>query len=163
MHGNKSQNQRERALAAFGSGRVDTLVATDVAARGIDVTGISHVINFDAPEDRDSYVHRIGRTGRAGRTGIGITFVDAEQANDVGKIAASLRLHARVRARGADAPARRPRAPLGRAPAAARGRPRPPPARPARAPGRSSRSRASCRRCTIGRWAGSRALSCTGW
>ena len=66
MHGNKSQNQRERALAAFGSGKVNTLVATDVAARGIDVTGISHVINFDAPDDRESYVHRIGRTGRAG-------------------------------------------------------------------------------------------------
>src|SRR4051794_3752805 len=88
MHGNKSQNQRERALAAFGSGQIDTLVATDVAARGIDVTGVSHVINFDAPEDRESYVHRIGRTGRAGRTGIGITFVEAEQARDVGRIAA---------------------------------------------------------------------------
>ena len=93
MHGNKSQNQRERALAAFGSGRVHTLVATDVAARGIDVTGVTHVINFDAPEDRESYVHRIGRTGRAGRTGIGITFVEAEQARDVGRIAAALRLH----------------------------------------------------------------------
>ena len=93
MHGNKSQNQRERALAEFGSGKVDTLVATDVAARGIDVTGISHVINFDAPDDRESYVHRIGRTGRAGRTGIGITFVEAEQARDVGRIAADLRLH----------------------------------------------------------------------
>ncbi|MDA0163420.1 DEAD/DEAH box helicase [Solirubrobacter ginsenosidimutans] len=93
MHGNKSQNQRERALAEFGSGKVDTLVATDVAARGIDVTGISHVINFDAPDDRESYVHRIGRTGRAGKTGIGITFVEAEQARDVGKIAAALSLH----------------------------------------------------------------------
>jgi len=93
MHGNKSQNQRERALAEFGSGKVDTLVATDVAARGIDVTGISHVINFDAPEDRESYVHRIGRTGRAGATGVGITFVEAEQARDVGRIAADLRLH----------------------------------------------------------------------
>jgi superfamily II DNA/RNA helicase len=92
MHGNKSQSQRERALAAFGSGQVDTLVATDVAARGIDVSGISHVINFDAPADRESYVHRIGRTGRAGRTGVGITFVEAEQAGDVGKIAHELRL-----------------------------------------------------------------------
>ena len=92
MHGNKSQNQRERALAEFGSGKVDTLVATDVAARGIDVTGISHVINFDAPDDRDSYVHRIGRTGRAGRTGIGITFVGAEHARDMSKIARELRL-----------------------------------------------------------------------
>jgi superfamily II DNA/RNA helicase len=93
MHGNKSQNQRERALAAFGAGEVDTLVATDVAARGIDVDRISHVINFDAPADRESYVHRVGRTGRAGRTGIGITFVEAEQARDVGKIAHELRLH----------------------------------------------------------------------
>jgi ATP-dependent RNA helicase RhlE len=57
------------------------------------VTGISHVINFDAPDDRESYVHRIGRTGRAGKTGIGITFVEAEQARDVGKIAAALSLH----------------------------------------------------------------------
>jgi ATP-dependent RNA helicase RhlE len=93
LHGNKSQGQRERALAAFGAGEVDTLVATDVAARGIDVRGISHVINFDAPSDRDSYVHRIGRTGRAGRSGVGITFVEAEQAHDVGKIAHELRLH----------------------------------------------------------------------
>ncbi len=104
MHGNKTQNQRERALAAFGAGRVDTLVATDVAARGIDVTGISHVINFDAPEDRESYVHRVGRTGRAGRTGIGITFVDLEQAKDVGKIAAALRLHAEFERSGLAAP-----------------------------------------------------------
>ena len=71
MHGNKSQNQRERALAEFSAGKVDTLVATDVAARGIDVSGISHVINFDAPDDRESYVHRIGRTGRAGRPASG--------------------------------------------------------------------------------------------
>ena len=67
-------------------------MATDVAARGIDVSGISHVINFDAPEDRDGYVHRIGRTGRAGRTGVGVTFVGAEQARDVERIAAELRL-----------------------------------------------------------------------
>ena len=93
MHGNKSQGQRERALATFESGRVDTLVATDVAARGIDVEGISHVINFDPPDDREAYVHRVGRTGRAGRTGVGITFVGHEQAGDVRKIASSLKLH----------------------------------------------------------------------
>ncbi|MEX2193977.1 MAG: DEAD/DEAH box helicase [Thermoleophilaceae bacterium] len=93
MHGNKTQSQREKALARFESGHVDTLVATDVAARGIDVTGITHVINFDAPDDRDAYVHRVGRTGRAGRTGIGITFVLHEQARDVGRIAGALRLH----------------------------------------------------------------------
>jgi superfamily II DNA/RNA helicase len=92
MHGDKSQGQRERALASFENFKVDTLVATDVAARGIDVSGISHVINFDPPEDRDGYVHRIGRTGRAGRTGVGVTFVGAEQARDVGRIAAELRL-----------------------------------------------------------------------
>jgi superfamily II DNA/RNA helicase len=107
MHGNKSQNQRERALAAFDSGKVSTLVATDVAARGIDVTGISHVINFDAPDDRESYVHRVGRTGRAGRTGIGVTFVEAEQARDVGRIAADLRLHGEFE-RAGFTPAARP-------------------------------------------------------
>jgi superfamily II DNA/RNA helicase len=92
MHGNKTQSQREKALARFESGRVDTLVATDVAARGIDVSGITHVINFDAPEDRDAYVHRVGRTGRAGRSGTGITFVLGDQARDMGKIARELKL-----------------------------------------------------------------------
>jgi superfamily II DNA/RNA helicase len=92
MHGDKSQGQRERALASFESFKVDTLVATDVAARGIDVAGISHVINFDPPADREGYVHRIGRTGRAGRTGVGVTFVGSEQARDVERIAAELRL-----------------------------------------------------------------------
>ena len=92
MHGNKSQRQRERALASFESGAVDCLVATDVAARGLDVEGISHVINFDPPADRQGYVHRVGRTGRAGRTGVGITFVGTEHARDVGRIARDLRL-----------------------------------------------------------------------
>jgi len=93
MHGDKSQSQRERALARFEKGKVDTLVATDVAARGIHVGGISHVINYDPPEDREGYVHRTGRTGRAGREGSAITFVNADQAGDVGKIAAALDLH----------------------------------------------------------------------
>jgi superfamily II DNA/RNA helicase len=92
MHGNKTQAQRERALAAFDRGRVDTLVATDVAARGLDIDGITHVVNFDAPDSRESYVHRIGRTGRAGSTGTGVTFVMADQAADVGAIAGELRL-----------------------------------------------------------------------
>jgi superfamily II DNA/RNA helicase len=92
MHGDKSQGQRERALASFESFRIDTLVATDVAARGIDVDGISHVINFDPPTDRDGYVHRVGRTGRAGRSGVGVTFVGAEHATDVERIATELRL-----------------------------------------------------------------------
>ena len=71
MHGNKSQNQRNRALARFAAGDVDTLVATDVAARGIDVEDITHVINFDAPGDRDAYVHRVGRTRGPGATAPG--------------------------------------------------------------------------------------------
>ena len=71
MHGNKSQSQRRRALADFELGKCDTLVATDVASRGIDVEDITHVINFDAPEDRDTYVHRTGRTGPSGRLGGG--------------------------------------------------------------------------------------------
>ena len=92
MHGDKSQGQRERALARFEAGEVDALVATDVAARGIDVAGVTHVINFDAPEDRDSYVHRVGRTGRAGRRGIGISFVLADQASEVRRMAHDLGL-----------------------------------------------------------------------
>ena len=98
MHGNKSQSQREKALAAFEAGRVDTLVATDVAARGIDVEGLSHVINFDPPADREGYVHRIGRTGRAGRTGVGVTFFGREHARDLEKITDQLRLKAEFRA-----------------------------------------------------------------
>ncbi len=94
IHGNRSQSQREKALSRFHSGAIDTLVATDVAARGLDVDDVTHVINFDAPEDRDTYVHRVGRTGRAGRRGIGITLVTGEQSKVVGKIASDLRLHA---------------------------------------------------------------------
>jgi superfamily II DNA/RNA helicase len=92
MHGDKTQNQRERALRSFHSGETDTLVATDVAARGIDVDDVTHVINFDAPADRDAYVHRIGRTARAGRTGVGITYVVDDQVRDVREIAHGLRL-----------------------------------------------------------------------
>src|SRR5437764_793217 len=90
MHGNKSQRQREQALSRFERGAVKTLVATDVAARGIDVDGISHVINFDPPEDSETYVHRIGRTGRAGRQGIGITLLSADQHRDVTELAGQL-------------------------------------------------------------------------
>ena len=79
MHGDKIQSQRERRSPSFERGDVDTLVATDVAARGIDVDDITHVINFDAPGDRDTYVHRIGRTGRAGASGIAASFVLADQ------------------------------------------------------------------------------------
>ena len=113
MHGDKSQGQRERALASFEAGTVTTLVATDVAARGIDVDGISHVINFDPPEDHDTYTHRIGRTGRAGRTGIGITFVDLEQAADVEGIATALKLGSQFERTGLASPPK-PHRPAGR-------------------------------------------------
>ena len=92
MHGDKSQGQRERALARFEGGEIDALVATDVAARGIDVEGVTHVVNYDTPEDRDAYVHRIGRTGRAGRRGTGVSFVLSDQADDVRRMAGDLGL-----------------------------------------------------------------------
>ena len=76
VHGDLGQAQRERALRAFRTGKVDVLVATDVAARGIDVDDVTHVINYECPDDQMAYVHRIGRTGRAGRTGVAVTFVD---------------------------------------------------------------------------------------
>jgi len=94
LHGGMSQPARERALRHFASGDHDVLIATDVAARGLDLNGISHVINFDAPEDEKAYVHRVGRTARAGRTGTGITFVTPEQRAEVGKMAKLLKLHA---------------------------------------------------------------------
>jgi ATP-dependent RNA helicase RhlE len=92
MHGDKSQGQRERALARFEAGDVEALIATDVAARGIDVAGITQVVNFDAPGDQDAYVHRVGRTGRAGARGTGISFVLADQTDDVRKMAVALGL-----------------------------------------------------------------------
>jgi ATP-dependent RNA helicase RhlE len=79
IHGNKSQPQREKALREFRTGRARVLVATDIAARGIDVTGVSHVINFDLPVEAESYVHRIGRTARAGADGIAIAFCDPSE------------------------------------------------------------------------------------
>jgi ATP-dependent RNA helicase RhlE len=79
IHGNKSQPQRERALAAFRDGSCRVLIATDIAARGIDVEGVSHVINFDLPNVPESYVHRIGRTARAGATGVAIAFCNDEE------------------------------------------------------------------------------------
>jgi ATP-dependent RNA helicase RhlE len=79
IHGNKSQPQREKALAAFRSGEIKILIATDIAARGIDVSGVSHVFNFELPNVPEQYVHRIGRTARAGATGIAISYVDGEE------------------------------------------------------------------------------------
>jgi superfamily II DNA/RNA helicase len=92
MHGDKSQRERERALARFEAGTIDALIATDVAARGIDVADVTHVINFDAPGDRDSYTHRVGRTGRAGSRGIGISFVLADQVDEIRHMARGLGL-----------------------------------------------------------------------
>jgi superfamily II DNA/RNA helicase len=93
MHGDKSQGQRERALASFEAGVIDTLVATDVAARGIDVAGITHVINYDMPATREDYVHRIGRTARAGASGVGVTLVTHEQTRELTGMVGDLGLH----------------------------------------------------------------------
>ena len=79
IHGNKSQNARQRALSNFKSQQTRVLVATDIAARGIDIDELSHVINFELPNIPETYVHRIGRTGRAGASGISISFCDAEE------------------------------------------------------------------------------------
>ncbi len=87
LHGDMNQRQRERALLRFESGQATTLVATDVAARGLDLVEITHVVNFDPPEESDGYVHRVGRTGRAGRGGIGVTLVLPEQQEDVSRVA----------------------------------------------------------------------------
>jgi ATP-dependent RNA helicase RhlE len=109
IHGNKTQGQRERALAAFRDGRVRTLVATDIAARGIDVDGVSHVINYDLPNVPESYVHRIGRTARAGRAGIAISFCDQDERIYLRGIEKLIRMTIpatnRCRARPAHAPA----------------------------------------------------------
>lgn len=83
IHGDRSQNQRERALRDFRDGKVDILVATDVLARGIDVSDVRYVVNFDVPEDPEDYIHRIGRTGRAGETGWALTFVTVNDAEDL--------------------------------------------------------------------------------
>ncbi len=90
LHGNKTQSQREKALARFEAGSIDTLIATDVAARGLDVSRISHVINFDPPADTETYVHRTGRTGRAGRHGIGVTIHTPDQHRAISRLAGQL-------------------------------------------------------------------------
>jgi ATP-dependent RNA helicase RhlE len=87
MHGDMGQSQRERALERFRSGNATTLIATDVAARGLDLEAIGHVINFDPPEDNIGYTHRVGRTGRAGRSGRGSTLVLPDQQADVSRVA----------------------------------------------------------------------------
>jgi ATP-dependent RNA helicase RhlE len=92
MHGDMTQKAREKAWSRFESGAATTLVATDVAARGLDLQSITYVINFDPPEDNKGYVHRVGRTGRAGRAGTGVTLVTRDQQADVSRIAARLDL-----------------------------------------------------------------------
>jgi superfamily II DNA/RNA helicase len=92
IHGNKSQNQRERVLGDFRDGRLRILIATDIAARGIDVDGVSHVINYDLPNIPESYVHRIGRTARAGAEGIAISFCDHEEASFLRDIERMIRM-----------------------------------------------------------------------
>jgi superfamily II DNA/RNA helicase len=114
LHGNMSQNARERSLAQFESGRVSTLIATDIAARGLDVDDITHVINFDPPRTPDDYVHRIGRTGRAGRTGTGVTLVLPEQRLDVSRLAGAVGHSQAFAASGIETPPAAPRAPMRR-------------------------------------------------
>jgi ATP-dependent RNA helicase RhlE len=100
MHGDLSQSQRERTLARFEAGKVKTLVATDVAARGLDVENIAQVINYDPPQEDTGYVHRVGRTARAGASGMGVTLVTPEQQGDVSRMAARLKLHEEFKAEG---------------------------------------------------------------
>jgi ATP-dependent RNA helicase RhlE len=100
MHGDLSQGQRKRALSRFDAGAVDVLVATDVAARGLDLDDITHVINYDPPQDHKDYVHRVGRTARAGRSGTGVTLVTAKQQADMSIVASELNLKVEFEAEG---------------------------------------------------------------
>nr|MBA2343484.1 DEAD/DEAH box helicase [Rubrobacter sp.] len=101
LHGGKSQSQRTKALAAFDKGRTRILVATNVAARGLDIPDVSHVINYDLPEDADTYVHRIGRTARAGKSGIAATLVGEAEVKEFGRITRSLPVKVREARLGA--------------------------------------------------------------
>ncbi len=144
MHGDKSQAQRERALARFESGQVSTLVATDVAARGIDVAGITHVINYDMPASREDYVHRVGRTARAGASGTGVTFVAEDQTKELVGMARELGLHRALELGGFPSDATTTRSRQGRPAGPARGRGR------GRA-GRAARSASGVARGATGR------------
>jgi superfamily II DNA/RNA helicase len=104
LNGDMTQSAREKALSRFDSGQVRTLVATDVAARGLDLDDITRVVNFDPPADFKDYVHRVGRTGRAGRSGTGITLVLPDQESDVGRIAARLKLSTEFESSGLKVP-----------------------------------------------------------
>ena len=100
LNGNMQQGARERALKRFESGAVRVMVATDVASRGLDLDRIGHVVNFDPPDDDKAYVHRVGRTARAGRSGIAVTFVLPEQEGDAGRMASRLKLENEFKADG---------------------------------------------------------------
>jgi ATP-dependent RNA helicase RhlE len=141
MHGDKSQGQRERALANFEAGVVDTLVATDVAARGIDVAGITHVINYDIPATRDDYVHRIGRTARAGARGVGVTLVAHDQARELAGMVGSLGLHRELELGGLRSDAAPPHPGSGQRQSSGRGRARRVSPGPSRASARHSNDR----------------------
>jgi ATP-dependent RNA helicase RhlE len=143
MHGDKSQGQRERALANFEAGVVDTLVATDVAARGIDVAGITHVINYDIPATRDDYVHRIGRTARAGASGVGVTLVAHDQARELAGMVGSLGLHRELELGGLRGDATAPRPGSQRRDSSGRGRSRRPSPTSSGASGRHSGDRSA--------------------
>jgi superfamily II DNA/RNA helicase len=114
LHGGMSQPVRERTLARFATGRSDVLVATDVAARGLDVEHITHVVNFDPPSDEKAYVHRVGRTARAGRAGTGVTMVSPRERKEVARMAESLKLHAEFAEAGLAMQRRRQPRPDGR-------------------------------------------------
>ena len=100
MHGDLTQTARQSALNKFSSGSIDVLIATDVAARGLDLDDISHVVNYDPPRDYKDYVHRVGRTARAGRSGTGVTFVAGGQQHDMSAIARELKLKTEFQAEG---------------------------------------------------------------
>jgi ATP-dependent RNA helicase RhlE len=100
LHGDMNQSARDRAIHRFAPGNVDVLIGTDVAARGLDLDGISHVINYDPPRDYKDYIHRVGRTARAGRTGAGVTFVAPGQQQDISAIARQLQLDDEFQAGG---------------------------------------------------------------
>src|SRR5690606_26300491 len=104
IHGNKSQNARQKALNGFRDGSVRILVATDIAARGIDVPGISHVVNFDLPDEAESYVHRIGRTGRNGMDGIAITLCDPSESSKLRAVERIIRMKLPIAASHLDQP-----------------------------------------------------------
>ncbi|MEX2394496.1 MAG: DEAD/DEAH box helicase [Actinomycetota bacterium] len=96
IHGDLSQGERERALRHFEEGKIDVLVATDVAARGLDIQGITLVVNYDPPEDHKSYLHRVGRTARAGATGTAVTLATWQERSDIEKMARMLKLHPHI-------------------------------------------------------------------